>query len=102
MGLYDSAKSFFDKAVSWSSWKPIPAAVQQAVTDPTDDPADVAARLLGEKTRRQDGTASLQVLIAHHEQFSSRWGGGSGVYWSRFDEALRDNWINALAMRRSS
>lgn len=67
-----------------------------------EDPSDIAARLLGERTRRQDGTASLQMLISHQEQFSTKWGAGIGVYWSRFDEALRDNWINALAMRRSS
>lgn len=100
MSFRNTVKSLFDKAVSWSARSPTPALAQQAVE--SDDGADMAARLLGEKTRRQDGTASLQVLIAHNEQFASRWGGGVGVYWSRFDEALRDNWINALAMRRSS
>lgn len=55
-----------------------------------------------ETRRRYDGTANIRMLIEHQEQFASKFGTGLNVYWSRFDEALRDNWTNALAMRRSS
>jgi hypothetical protein len=97
-----------------------------SVSDPLYDPGDAAAIRLGESTRPQpttadelkqladvlvkerlnkrriDGSANLMMLIAHQEQFASKFGTGLNVFWSRFDEALRDNWINALAMRRSS
>ena len=79
-----------------------PFARSGSVSDPMPDPGDLAAIRLGEATRRQDGTASLAMLVAHQEQFAAKWGAGINVYWSRFDEALRDNWLNALAMRRSS
>jgi hypothetical protein len=59
------------------------------------------APLAGRPLRR-DGTVRLRALVPHQEQFATAFGLGTGVYWSRFDEALRDNWQNALAMRRSA
>lgn len=43
-----------------------------------------------------------RLPITHTDQFAARYGSGYSVYWSRFDEALRDSWPNALAMRRSA
>lgn len=52
------------------------------------------------KERPRGGWGGMPV--PHAEQFAQRWNAGRNIYWSRFDEALRDNWQNALAMRRSA
>lgn len=56
----------------------------------------------GNRPQRSNGTIRLKALIPHQEQFATVYNYGLNVYWSRFDEALRDNWHNALAMRRSA
>lgn len=106
--------SLLQRAVSWVRNTPPPEPIREAalssrdafdaLTTPTgaSDRADQEALELGRQTRRQDGSASLAMLIAHTEQFATKWGAGINTYWSRFDEALRDNWMNALAMRRSA
>lgn len=42
------------------------------------------------------------IAIPHQEQFAALYLAGFRKYWSRFDEALRDNWENALVMRRDA
>lgn len=42
------------------------------------------------------------IGIPHQEQFAAQFAAGFKKYWSRSDEALRDNWQNALAMRRDA
>lgn len=42
------------------------------------------------------------IGIPHQEQFAAQYAAGFKKYWSKSDEALRDNWQNALAMRRDA
>lgn len=64
--------------------------------------AESEARRYGDEIHRIQSLHGGRMLIPHQQQFASRYGAGPNVYWSRFDEAIRDNWHNALAMRRST
>lgn len=50
---------------------------------------------------RRSGAMRRGMLLPNAERFASQYTVGRGIYWSRFDEALRDNWQNALALNRS-
>lgn len=53
--------------------------------------------------RTPDGQPAVgedKLLIPSHRSFATIYNELSGVYWTKFDEAMRDNPQNALAMRR--
>jgi hypothetical protein len=42
------------------------------------------------------------MLVPNAQRYASRYLVGRDTYWSRFDEGLRDNWLNALALSRDN
>lgn len=49
---------------------------------------------------REKKNPRQQFLIGHQDTFAAKYNYTSHAYYDYFDEALRDSWTNALAMRR--
>src|SRR6185312_564987 len=80
------------------AWPP-PSTPDRTTVSP--DPAEEEAR---REIRRRTGSQwpdRPHFLLPAEQQHAATYNTGMGVFYSRFDEALRDNWTNALAMRKS-
>jgi hypothetical protein len=84
---------------------PIPVATAEARPAPSatgaylDDLARIDALL--DRARRPPALRSPRMLVPNPERFAGKFGAGTNTYYTRFDEALRDNWQNALVLTRS-